>query len=291
MSYYKILGFKKEPFSTSPDPEFFYESREHERALTNLLIELRLRRGLSIILGDVGTGKTTLSRKLCQIIKGKEDILFHIILDPNYGEETLFLSSVIRNFGIELPVSNPNILDLKESLERFLFRKGIEEKRTIVLIVDEAQTLRESTLETLRLLLNYETNEFKLLQLILLGQMELHSKIQKIPNFLDRISFKYTLNPLDLDETKEMIEFRIRQAGYTANAHLFLEDAVREIHKFTRGYPRQIAMICHKALKALVLKKRYVVDKRLISEIIAEEVRYGWQRSQMTPSLPQRSSY
>jgi general secretion pathway protein A len=88
MSYYKVLGFENEPFSTSPDPEFFYLSKEHERALTNVLIQLRLKRGLSVILGDVGTGKTTLSRKLIQELNSRDDFIFHIILDPSFENAT-----------------------------------------------------------------------------------------------------------------------------------------------------------------------------------------------------------
>ena len=100
MSYFKVLGFEKEPFSTSPDPEFFYLSREHESALTNTLIELRLKRGLSVILGDVGTGKTTLSRKLVQQLRERGDFVFQIILDPSFENEFLFLTSLARNFEI-----------------------------------------------------------------------------------------------------------------------------------------------------------------------------------------------
>ena len=113
MSYYKILGFNKEPFSTSPDPDFFYLSREHEAALTNILIELRLKRGLSVVLGDVGTGKTTLSRKLIQDLKEREDFVLHIILDPTFENEYLFLTSLARNFEINHMdgVSVPTVLD------------------------------------------------------------------------------------------------------------------------------------------------------------------------------------
>ncbi len=289
MSYYKIIGFDREPFSTSPDPDFFYESREHEKALTNLIIELRLRRGLSVILGDVGTGKTTLSRKLCQILKTKDDIIFHMVLDPNFEDEKHFLTSLIRNFEMDLPANPCSNQDLKEALEKFLFAKGVEENRTVVLIVDEAQILNEKTMESLRLFLNYETNEHKLLQVILLGQMELHAKIMNMPNFMDRIGFKYTLNPLDLDETREMMDFRVKQAGYGARMNLFLEDAVREIHRYTGGYPRKIAMICHKALKVLVLKNKMVVDKELVKTIIDEEVRQGWSRT-TAHALLQRNS-
>ena len=164
----------------------------------------------------------------------------------------------------------------------------MEEGKIVVLVVDEAQKLSDMSLECLRTLLNYETNKYKLLQLVLLGQMELHSTIMQMPNFLDRISFKYALNPLDEDETKRMIEFRIRQAGYRASMNLFLDDAVREIHKNTRGYPRRIGMLCHKALTQLILKNRHVVDKWLIQDIVDEEANVGWNIE--TPALLQKSS-
>ncbi|MCM8800430.1 MAG: AAA family ATPase [Candidatus Omnitrophica bacterium] len=280
MSYYRILGFEKEPFSTSPDPDFFYLSKEHQTALTNILIELRLKRGLSVILGDIGTGKTTLSRKLIQELKARGDFIFHIILDPSFDDEYMFLTSLVRNFEIALPSSDKpaTILDLREAVERFLFQKGVSENKIITLIIDEAQKLSDASLEVLRVLLNYETNEFKLLQLVLLGQLELHAKIMNIPNFFDRISFKYTLNPLDFAEAKEMIEFRIRQAGYKASMHLFLEEAIRQIYQYSRGYPRQITMLCHKCLKNLVLKNKVVVDADCVRQIVEEEIRTGWTR-------------
>lgn len=290
MSYYKILGFDKEPFSTSPDPEFFYLSREHETALTNILIEVRLKRGLSVILGDVGTGKTTLSRKLIQELKGREDFIFHIILDPSFENERLFLSSLVRN--LDIPggdFKDATTLDLRDALERYLFQKGVTENKTVVLIVDEAQKLSDMSLEVLRVLLNYETNEYKLLQLVLLGQIELHQKIIHIANFFDRISFKYNLNPLTLEETKEMIEFRIRRAGYQSKMHIFLKEAVKEIHEAARGYPRRIIMLCHKALKELILKNQTVVDANLIGEIVKAEIQAGWHTSEKNPLLLKNS--
>ena len=290
MSYFKILGFQKEPFSTSPDPEFFYLSKEHEVSLNNILIELRLKRGLSVILGDVGTGKTSLSRKLIQELKQRNDFIFHMILDPSFENEYSLLVSLAKNFEIACNRidASLSVVDLKESLERFLFQKGVSEEKTVVLVIDEAQKLNDASLEALRVLLNYETNEFKLLQLVLLGQLELHSKILSIPNFFDRISFKYTLNPLGFEETKEMIEFRMRQAGYTSSMYLFLDEAIREIHQYTRGYPRQIMMLCHRALKALVLKNKFAVDLRLVRELIEDEVRTGWHRKDL---LLQKNSY
>jgi len=279
MSYYKILGFEKEPFSTSPDPNYFYLSREHEQAMTNTLIELRLRRGLSVILGDIGTGKTTLSRKLIQDLKERRDVIFHIVLDPSFENENVFLRSLARNFDISSP-NEPDApsMDVRDSLEQFLFQKGVKENKSVVLIIDEAQKLNKMSLEALRVLLNYETNEYKLLQLVLLGQIELLEKILSIPNFFDRISFKYTLNPLSQKETEEMIEFRVRKAGYKSRMHLFLKEAIIEIHHATQGYPRRITMLCHKALKELVMHNKSVVCAGTIKDIIQNEMRAGWNR-------------
>ncbi|OIO39457.1 MAG: hypothetical protein AUJ72_00770 [Candidatus Omnitrophica bacterium CG1_02_46_14] len=290
MSYYRVLGFEQEPFSTSPDPEFFYSSREHERALTNVLIELRLKRGLSVVLGDVGTGKTTLSRKLIQDLKNREDCLFHIILDPIFENNTLFMQSLVKNFGLLTDTAGvvPSMTDLREKLERFLFQKGVVENKTVILIIDEAQKLNEMSLEALRVLLNYETNQFKLLQLVLLGQMELLSTLRGIPNFLDRISFKSVLNPFDYNEMKEMIYFRIGQAGYHSKMDLFLEDALKEIYHYTHGYPRKVTMLCHRALKEMLIHNRPVVDRGMVEGLIQDEVHAGWQ---MTDRLLQKNSF
>jgi len=273
MSYYTVLGFQKEPFSTSPDPDFFYQSYEHKTALTNILIEIRLKRGLSVVLGDIGIGKTTLSRKLFQVLNVRENIEQYMILDPSYDSEYTFLLALIRIFGIELKKDNSNILDLKEELKRFLFQKGVNENKAIVLLVDEAQKLNSMSLELLRMLLNYETNEFKLLQLVLLGQMELLPRLLDIRNFTDRVSLHYILTPFKEEETKEMIKFRIRQANYEGSEDLFTQDAITQIHQYTQGYPRRIAMICHKALKFLVMKNMPIVTDGIIKEIIDSEAK------------------
>ncbi len=281
MSYYRILGFEKEPFSTSPDPEFLYLSQGHQATMTNVLIELRLRRGLSVVLGDVGTGKTTLSRKLIQALRARGDFIVHYVLDPCFDNEYEFLYSLVRNFGISVEPSaraseRVSVLDLKEAIEKFLYEKTVIGNKTVVLIVDEAQKLSDSAMEMLRVILNYETNDTKLLQLVLFGQLELHSKIVKIPNFLDRISFKYALNPLNLQETREMINFRIKRANYCSNAQLFKDDAIEAVHKISQGYPRKITMFCHRALKQLVMRRKWVVDEEIIDEIVSEDMRAGW---------------
>ena len=279
VGYYSLLGFEREPFSTSPDPEFFYHTREHDLALTNLLIELRLRRGLSVIFGDVGTGKTTLCRKLLNELNKRGDLIFHMILNPSFENEGHFLSSLVSNFEIELPdsgqINSNDIMQLRDAIERFLIEKTIEEDRTIVLLIDEAQKLDLATLETLRILLNFETNDHKLIQLVLLGQLELYSKVVHISNFMDRISFKFTLNPLDVKETGELIKFRIQKAGFRQDQRLFLEEAISEVYNYTKGYPRRINMLCHKVLKELVMQNQSIVDCGIVQEVIKKEQQWS----------------
>ena len=273
MSYYQTLNLAKEPFSTSPDPNFFYHSREHNTALQKLEIAIRLKRGLSLILGDVGTGKTTLSRALFQIFSGEEDhFVFHMILDPNFKSEYQFLSNLTKIFGAS-PFFRSTI-DHREAIERYLFQKGVEEKKTVVLLIDEGQKLTQPYLEILRTLLNYETNEYKLLQLILVSQVELLPRITKVRNFMDRVSLKYILNPLDENGTREMIEFRLKQAGYNGGKPLFSFEAIKKIYEFTQGYPRKISLLCHDALEHLVMEGRETVTEELVDSLILEEARW-----------------
>ena len=269
MSYYHALNLSKEPFSTSPDPLFFYKSSEHNTALQRLEISIRLKRGLSLILGDVGTGKTTLSRTLLQSFEGEDNFVFHMILDPSYKSEFQFLSNLTKVFGVK-----PNFrstLDYKDAIEKYLFQKGVDEHKTIVLLIDEGQKLSYTFLEILRTLLNYETNEYKLLQLVILAQMELLPRIRRVKNFLDRVSLKYIINPLDEIETKEMIEFRLRQADFNSGNRLFTDGAIKLIYDYTSGYPRKISVLCHNALEMLVMKEKSIIDQSIMKEIIAQE--------------------
>lgn len=276
MSYYHVLKLEREPFSTSPDPAFFYRSNHHRAALANLLIELRLKRGLSVLLGNIGTGKTTLGRKLIHMLRERTGFLFHIILNPVYHSEELFFDALCRRLGIEMTVKNPTMVDYSEGLERFLYQKGIVEGQTVTLIIDEAHKLTPSSLEALRILLNFETNETKLFQLILLGQMELLPLLQAMPNLNDRISLKYILQPLSLEETKQMIEFRLREAGYCSRTPLFSEDSIRGIHQYTQGYPRRISLICHRALRYIVMRDESLVSGEVIRELVQQEMEVGW---------------
>ncbi len=276
MSYYRVLGLEREPFSTSPDPAFFYQSSQYRDTLANLIIEFRLKRGLSVVLGDIGMGKTTLGRKLVQMLRSRDGFVFHMILDPTYPSEDLFFHELTRTLEIDVTSPNPTLVDYRDALERFLFRKGLEERQTVVLIIDEAHKLNALSLEALRVLLNYETNDAKLLQLVLLGQIELLPTLLNIPNVSDRISLKATLKPLSLAETRDVIEYRLQEAGYRSRSTLFAPEAIEAIYSYTEGYPRRIAMLSHQALRYLVMHNGRVVDRAVIDELIHHEVESGW---------------
>lgn len=268
MSYYTTLNLDKEPFSASPDPAFFYRSYAHDCSLMRLEIAIRLKRGLSVIFGDVGTGKTTLSRALLQTFDTEDNFIFHIILDPNYKSEFQFLSSLTQMFGISPAIRST--LDYKQAIERHLFQKVVEENKTVVLLIDEGQKLSAANLEILRTLLNYETNEYKLLQLVIMSQLELLPRLKKIKNFYDRIALNYVINPLSFPETKQMIEFRLHQAGYKDGdgKWLFSDEAIKYVYEYSQGYPRQIARICHDAMEHIVMHQRPLVDAITVQEII-----------------------
>jgi general secretion pathway protein A len=269
MTYYNQLGLIQEPFSTSPDPKFFYHSLSHETALRRLEISIRLRRGLSLIVGDIGIGKTTLSRALFQAFQDESDYIFHLVLDPNYKSEFQFLAALIKMF--EIKPNFKSTLDYKEAIKDFLFQKGAEEGKIIVLLIDEGQKLTPDYLEILRILLNYETNEYKLLQLVIMAQMDLLPRLRKVKNFTDRIALKYIINPLDENETKQMINFRLLQAGLDSNLALFSEEAMKLIYETTQGYPRKITLLCHDALELLIMKEKKIADRQIIEQIIGRE--------------------
>lgn len=269
MEYYEMIGLKSEPFSTSPDPKYFFLSKGHNECLGRLEIAVRLRRGLSVIMGSVGVGKTTLSRKLVQSFEADTKYDFYLILDPKFESELEFLQHLIDLFQIES--RGHSILECKNILEIFLLNRHLEEDRIVVLIIDEGQNLSSDYMEALRILLNFETDKYKLLQLIIFAQMELRKLLGKHKNFQDRISYGTVLQPISLDDTKGLIEFRLAQAGYKGNSYFFTDGAIERIYQYTEGFPRKIISICHLLLVEMITAELSQIGDDIVVSTIRKE--------------------
>ena len=166
MNLFETIGLTADPFSTSPNVDLFYPAVEHRQCLEGLELAIRMKRGLSVVKGGIGVGKTTISRKLIQNFQNEiDDFTFHLILDPKFESEIILLKHIIELFGIR--ESAESVQDCRNIIENYLLKVGVEQGKTLVLIVDEGQNLPGEMLDVFRTLLNFETDNFKLLQLIL----------------------------------------------------------------------------------------------------------------------------
>jgi general secretion pathway protein A len=269
MDYFNILNLKQEPFSNSPDPEFFFHSREHLECLQKLELSLLLRRGLNVIIGDVGTGKTTLCRQLIRRFTRREEITTHLILDPHFVDAHELLTTVGKMImGPKINLGS-NEWQIKEQIKQYLFKRGVEENKTTVLIIDEGQKIPVFCLEILREFLNYETNEFKLLQIIIFAQKEFENTIKKYANFADRISLYHHLKPLSFRDTRLMIKYRLEKSKDTnKKIDIFSYPALLTIYRKTGGYPRKIINLCHHCVLAMIVQNRSSVGYRLVRSCI-----------------------
>ena len=269
MDYFNILNLKQEPFSNSPDPDFFFQSREHQECLQKLELSLLLRRGLNVIIGDVGTGKTTLCRQLIRRFARRDEITTHLILDPHFADARELLTTVSRMLmGNAVKIAS-NEWQIKEQIKQYLFKSGVKEDKTTVLIIDEGQKIPAFCLEILREFLNYETNDFKLLQIIIFAQKEFENTIKKYANFADRINLYHYLKPLNFRDTRLMIKFRLEKSKDThKKIDFFSYPAMLTVYRATGGYPRKIINLCHHCILAMIVQNRKRISAPLVRSCI-----------------------
>lgn len=258
MEYYKLLNFSREPFSNSPDPEMFFRSSKHAECLQKLEISIRLRRGLCVVSGEVGTGKTTICRHLIRSMSGDNSVEIYMILDPSY-ESALGMLAAINSMlsSTEKASSCDTSQQHKEMIKDALFRKGVQEEKTVVLVVDEGQKLTSSGAEILRELLNYETNDQKLLQIIIFAQKEIDALLQSMPNFADRVGLFHRLLPLNRRDTEQFISHRLERSGahdHNREKVYFTSRAVSLVYRMSGGYPRKIINLCHNIMLTLIIR-------------------------------------
>ncbi len=265
MDYFHLLNLTSEPFSNSPDPDFFFQSEQHQACLQKLELALRLKRGLNVVIGEIGTGKTTLCRQLLRRLPENESFEVHLILDPAFESASDLLRTLVKTMTGRRPQQGTSEAELKEVIKDYLFSKAVEDNKIIVLVIDEGQKMPSYCLEQLRELLNYETNSFKLLQIAIFAQPELKHSMDKYPNFTDRINLLYFLGPLDFKNTKQMIDYRLKCAGCTGGWQaLFTLPAVKAIYSITRGYPRKVINLCHHCILGLIVKDAKKVNRSLV---------------------------
>jgi len=268
--YERYYGFTEKPFSLTPDPKFLYRSPSHASAFELLQYAIKRREGFVVVTGDIGTGKTTLCRALLEDID--RNTFTALVLNPFMSEEDL-LKRILQDFGV---ISREDVKrgqlahvtkqELIDALYEFLLGL-IPLKAQAVLIIDEAQNLPVSVLEQIRILSNLETDKEKLLQIILVGQLDLLPllKSPEMRQLDQRVSIRYQLDPLDKEGVSAYIGHRLSIAGGAGRVR-FASRAVAKIHRISGGIPRLINLICDRALLAGFAERSNRISASMVDE-------------------------
>ena len=260
--YKEFYGLKEDPFSISPDPDFMYWSQKHLAAFRHLMYSIHRKKGLILLTGEIGAGKTTLINALMKEIRDRAQIAS--ISNSEIDVNGLF-QFIFHQFG--LPIEDNKVRNLIK-LNDFLL-KSRDHNKDIVLILDEAHNFSNEVLEEIRLLSNIETPKEKLLQIILVGQPMLLDRINSIgfEQVKQRVGMSYYLRPLSNVETNFYIKKRLEISG-AANASLFTEDAIEEVFDAAKGIPRVINTICDNALLFGAAEKSRQIDAGIIRRVV-----------------------
>lgn len=265
--YEKFYGFKQKPFSLTPDPEFLYLSQQHETALTMLEYGLTLEGGITVITGDIGSGKTTLIRRAMQLMDPQFTVGIITNTHRNIGE---LLKWVLFAFDLEYRAKDK--AELYHTFIDFAFGQYKAGRRTL-LIIDEAQNMDVEALEELRMLTNVNTDKHQILQLLLVGQPELAEKLRlpELRQFVQRITSDFQLHGLDFRDTCGYIRHRLRVAG--GKPTIFDDMACGAVHFQTRGVPRLINTLCDAALVYGFAEDRQTIDMDIIFNVVHDKQR------------------
>ncbi len=242
-SYYRSFGLERDPFIDTADPYFYCELGALRKAKERIASAIGASRGLTVVLGEPGTGKTSLSGAIEQTLLADDKVVLGKILDPSFASETEFLIAVGRVFGLALPPRSSAAL--KNALKNFFFETAVLEHRTLVLMVDEAQNLSDANLEALRMLLNYHVPQRKLLNILLFGQSELETRIADRGNLGDRVDGWIRLDRLDEAMAGAVLDYRLERAGLAPGTQVFTPDARALLIDASAGIPRRLTMLAH----------------------------------------------
>jgi general secretion pathway protein A len=263
--YLDYYGLKEPPFDITPNPRFLFYSAKHREAYNHLLYGIRERKGFVQITGEVGAGKTTLCRAMLEQLNGHYATA--LILNPVLNADEL-VKAIATEFGLD--VRGLDRLDTVSAINNFLLWQ-VEQGRDSVLIIDEAQNLTEELLEQVRLLSNLETDNRKLLQIVLMGQPELRDRLNspQLRQLRQRITVRYHLAPLNQSEINRYIQHRLDVSGARGAPH-FTRPALWRIHHYSGGIPRLVNAVCDKALLAGFVNQREELGYRVVGTAIRE---------------------
>ncbi len=257
--YETHFGFRELPFCLTPDTDFYLDSRGHAEASLVLDVCIRGGEGFIKIAGEVGTGKTMLCRRLLSRLPSNFKTIY--VPNPFLSPEGLF-HAIAHELGIRTAAVNPHVV--MKLIEEELIQLAVLGHKAI-LVVDEAQSMPVETLEALRLVTNLETEKFKLLQVVLFGQPELDAILEQpaLRQLRQRITFAYRLTPLLPEDVRDYINHRLARAGYVGH-QLFEDKAIKLIAQASRGIPRLVNILAHKALVNAYGKGVIRVNKALV---------------------------
>jgi len=264
--YNEYFGFKEAPFSIAPDPRYLYMTAQHREALAHLVYGLNSEGGCILLTGEVGTGKTTICRCLLEQVPDQANVA--LVLNPKVSEIEL-LETICDELHISYPDTENSLKTYTDRIYEFLISSNRKNEKT-VLIIDEAQNLSSKVLEQLRLLTNLETNQRKLLQIIVLGQPELLDILARteMRQLAQRITARFHLQPLTKNEVKAYVTHRLAIAGQ--NIQLFPENSIKLLYKLSDGVPRLINIICDRALLGAYVESQHSVQTPIIKKAATE---------------------
>ncbi len=264
--YESFYGLSAKPFRLRPDPHFFFGSKGHKRAMAYLEYGLSQGEGFIVITGEVGAGKTTLVRNLFNKLSSEQIVAAHIVNTHLDSDDTLRM--VVSAFG--LPYENVSKADLLTRLEQFL-RASDQQGRRALLVVDEAQNLKPGTVEELRMLSNFQTDDKCLLQTFLIGQPEFRGTLHSpgMQQLRQRVIASYHLGPMDAEETKLYIEHRLTTVGWKGDP-AFSDGAHDAIFAYTGGIPRKVNTLCDRLLLMGFLEEMHSFSESDVADVIRD---------------------
>lgn len=265
LMYKEFYGLKENPFNVTSDPSFLFYSRTHKEALEHLLYGIRQKKGFVTITGEIGAGKTTLCKAIINQMDETTKTAF--ILNPSLSGIQL-LEAILEEFGIK--PEKRNKISLFKQLNSFLIDE-LYKNHNVVLLIDEAQNIKNSLLEEIRMLSNLETEKEKLFQIILVGQPQLLHKLNSpdLVQLKQRVAVRFHITPLDRAETGNYIYHRLNVAG-SNNSISFTEKALNSIYLYSRGIPRIINLACDRALLHAYVKELHLIDETIVTQSLIE---------------------